>query len=100
MATIERTMTAPAGMGMPAQASRLPRFSVRMGAKALGVVEEILHPSAGRVPLVRPPFHLSETPPTIRLAPPTLGQHTEEVLRELLELTAEDVAELKRQGTI
>jgi crotonobetainyl-CoA:carnitine CoA-transferase CaiB-like acyl-CoA transferase len=53
-------------------------------AQALGVVARIAHPAAGLVPLVRPPFHLSETPPTIRRPPPRLGEHTEEVLGEIL----------------
>lgn len=51
---------------------------------ALGVVEEISHPTAGMIPLVRPPFHLSKTPPATRRPPPRLGEHTAEVLREVL----------------
>jgi crotonobetainyl-CoA:carnitine CoA-transferase CaiB-like acyl-CoA transferase len=68
--------------------------------RALNVVEDIAHPAAGTVPLVRSPLHLSETPPIIRQPPPTLGQHTEEVLGEMLGLDAEQIAELQRVGAI
>jgi formyl-CoA transferase len=68
--------------------------------RALDVVESIAHPAAGHVPLVRSPLHFSDTPPVIRHPPPTLGQHTEEILGEVLGLSAEDVAELRRVGAI
>jgi formyl-CoA transferase len=47
---------------------------------ALGAIAEIEHPSAGRFRTVRPVARFSETPDSIRMPPPTLGQHTEEVL--------------------
>ena len=39
---------------------------------------------AGPVPLVRNPVRFSQTPTVARRAPPRLGEHTEEVLREVL----------------
>jgi crotonobetainyl-CoA:carnitine CoA-transferase CaiB-like acyl-CoA transferase len=50
---------------------------------ALGLIEALDHPSAGAIKVVGPPYRLSETPPSVRLPPPLLGQHTDEVLREL-----------------
>lgn len=50
---------------------------------ARGMVVEVDHPRAGRLKLPGPPYKLSETPATIRSAPPLLGQHTEEILAEL-----------------
>jgi crotonobetainyl-CoA:carnitine CoA-transferase CaiB-like acyl-CoA transferase len=50
---------------------------------ALEAVSEIDHPQAGIFKTVRPVARFSDTPDSIRLAPPTLGQHTDEVLREL-----------------
>jgi len=50
---------------------------------ALGLIETLDHPTAGAIKLVGPPYRLSETPPSVRLPPPLLGQHTDEVLREL-----------------
>lgn len=46
------------------------------------------------------PIHLSETPVTYRAAPPRLGQHTAEVLGELLGKTGEELAALQRKGII
>lgn len=48
---------------------------------ALEGIVEIDHPVAGRFKTVRPVARFSATPNTIRLPPPTLGQHTAEVLR-------------------
>jgi crotonobetainyl-CoA:carnitine CoA-transferase CaiB-like acyl-CoA transferase len=48
------------------------------------MVEEIDHPTAGRIKLTGIPVKMSETPAEIRLPPPTLGQHTDEVLRNVL----------------
>ena len=48
---------------------------------ALGTIIEIGHPSAGAFKTVRPVGSFSETKDSIRMPPPTLGQHTDEVLR-------------------
>jgi formyl-CoA transferase len=48
---------------------------------ALEAVATIDHPTAGQFKTVRPVARFSATPNTIRMPPPTLGQHTEEVLR-------------------
>jgi crotonobetainyl-CoA:carnitine CoA-transferase CaiB-like acyl-CoA transferase len=50
---------------------------------ALGLIESLDHPTAGPIKVVGPPYRFSETPPSVRLPPPLLGQHTDEVLREL-----------------
>jgi formyl-CoA transferase len=47
---------------------------------ALGAIAEIDHPTAGKFTTVRPVARFSETPESIRLPPPKLGQHTKEVL--------------------
>jgi crotonobetainyl-CoA:carnitine CoA-transferase CaiB-like acyl-CoA transferase len=52
--------------------------------KARGVAVEMPHPAAGKVTLVRSPMKLSATPAGAALPPPLLGQHTDEVLREVL----------------
>ncbi len=50
--------------------------------------------------LVGSPFHLSDTPVSYRLPPPTLGQHTEEVLRDILGLQDADFAALRAKAVI
>ena len=51
--------------------------------KAVGLFERYEHPLAGGYFAVRPPVRYSETPANIRRHPPTLGEHTNEVLAEL-----------------
>jgi len=58
------------------------------------------HPTLGRVKFVNLPIEFSETPAGPVSAAPELGQHTEEVLTELLGYSWEEVAELKEEGAI
>lgn len=50
---------------------------------ARGLVQEMSHKKAGQIKTIAFPVKLSGTPANIRLAPPLLGEHTEEILREL-----------------
>ena len=68
--------------------------------KARGVVVEMDHPAAGKVKLVRSPMKLSVTPADAALPPPMLGQHTDQVLRELLGRSAADIAALRAKGVL
>jgi formyl-CoA transferase len=68
--------------------------------QARGMVTEAPHPTAGKVKLVRSPMRLSATPTDGGSAPPLLGQHTDEVLRELLGRSAEDIGALKGKGVL
>ncbi len=54
----------------------------------------------GAVPLIGNPIQLSETPVTYRRPPPRLGQHTDEVLREMLGLSRAELARLRAAGII
>ena len=67
---------------------------------ALDMVQEFPHPTAGTVKLTGVPFELSRTPAAIRTPPPTLGQHTDQVLRDVLGKSADDIAALKSRGVI
>ena len=68
--------------------------------KARGIKIELDHPVAGRLPTVASPMRFSATPVEYKLAPPVLGQHTEEVLRGLLDLDDAAIAKLRAEGTI
>ena len=61
---------------------------------------ELPHDLAETAPGIANPLHLSETPITYRHGPPTLGQHTEEVLTEVLAMSGEAVASLAADGVI
>lgn len=65
-----------------------------------GMVHEWDHPLAGPVRLVGSPLKLSATPPRTELAPPLLGQHTAQVLGELLGWDEARVAALRAQEVI
>jgi len=70
--------------------------------QARGVVVEMPREGAegGRVKVIANPVRLSETPADYRIAPPTLGEHTDEVLGELLGLDAAAIAGLRERGVV
>ena len=49
----------------------------------LDILQEVDHPAGGRFRTVGPVWHLADTPAEIKAPPPTLGQHTDEVLTRL-----------------
>jgi len=53
-------------------------------AQARQLRRELPHPSGGMAPITASPMRFSDSPVVYRRAPPLLGEHTEEVLRELL----------------
>lgn len=58
------------------------------------------HPFKSDLPLVASPIKLSATPVRTDLPPPLLGQHTEEVLRGVLNYSDAQLAELKQKEVI
>ena len=67
--------------------------------KARNIKIELDHPIAGKMPLVASPMRFSGTPIEHTMAPPTLGQHTEDVLRSLGKSDAE-LARLRADGLV
>lgn len=63
------------------------------------MVVELEHPIAGKIKVTGLPVKLQETPGSIRLPPPTLGQHTQEVLTQLGYSPAE-IDHLRAKGVI
>jgi glutaryl-CoA transferase len=61
---------------------------------------DVPHPVAGAVPLVANPIRLSETPIEYAAAPPLLGEHTDEILRERLGFDPAAIADLRRRGVV
>ena len=68
--------------------------------KARGIRVDLDHPVAGKLPTVASPMRFSATPIEYKLAPPVLGQHTEEILRGLLQLDDAAIAKLRAEGTV
>lgn len=67
---------------------------------ARGMRLDLPHPRAGTLPSIANPVHFASAPIDYRHAPPTLGQHTDEVLAELLRLDEAERAALRSEGVI
>ena len=67
---------------------------------ARGMVIEMAHTSGVPVQVIANPVRLSETPADYRVAPPVLGEHTEEILRDLLGVGAREFNKLRGKGVI
>ena len=65
----------------------------------LGLIAEVDHPVAGRVRAPGIPVRMSETPGSVRRAPPLLGEHTDEVLREI-GYAADEIGKLRADGAV
>ncbi|WP_046112486.1 CaiB/BaiF CoA transferase family protein [Aquincola tertiaricarbonis] len=65
-----------------------------------GMKVEVTHATAGAIPLVANPIKLSATPVDYRQAPPTLGQHTDQVLQATLGLDADRIDALRARKVI
>jgi crotonobetainyl-CoA:carnitine CoA-transferase CaiB-like acyl-CoA transferase len=64
------------------------------------MVETVEHPALGALKLIGTPFKFDGTPTSVRRAPPTLGQHTGEILRGELGLDDARIAELRHAKVI
>ena len=68
--------------------------------KARGVKIELEHAAAGRIAMVASPMRFSGTPLEFKTPPPLLGEHTDEVLQNLLAKSPAEIARLRADGTI
>ena len=86
----------------------LPAGPVRMVGEALeseevaarGMVAEIEHPKVGPIRVIGSPLNFSETKLRPYEPPPTLGQHTDSILRDRLGYDDARIAELRAAGVI
>ena len=61
---------------------------------------EIDQPNVGRMAITGSPIRLSETPGEVYAPAPLLGEHTDEVLKDVLGYKEEEIEELRREGVI
>ena len=67
---------------------------------ALEMVKEMDHPTCGKIKVTGVPVKLSLTPGAVELPPPTLGQHTEEVLTQVLGYSKTEVERLRKEKVV
>ena len=64
------------------------------------MIAEVPHPTIGTLRLGGIPIKYSETPAAVRLPPPLLGEHTDEILTNVLGYPSERIEEMKREGVV
>ena len=64
------------------------------------LVQDMPHPVVGTTPVLAPPVRMNGKRLPIRSAPPTLGEGTREVLRNLLAMSDEQLAQLRDKGVL
>jgi len=89
----------PAGIPMGA-INTIDQVVDHAQVRARGSLVESTHPVAGSIRMTGPPVRMSDTPGTVRTPAPLLGEHTEEILRDRLGMTGEEIAQLKRARII
>ena len=67
--------------------------------RATGTVVEVDHPTRGRYLTVGNPIKLSDSPADVRRSP-LLGEHTDEVLRDVLRFSEKEIADIKASGAL
>jgi crotonobetainyl-CoA:carnitine CoA-transferase CaiB-like acyl-CoA transferase len=68
--------------------------------ESLGLFTSVDHARLGPLAQIGPPFSFSATPSTVRRPPPDLGEHSAEILRELLGLSTDEVRGLQNREVI
>jgi benzylsuccinate CoA-transferase BbsF subunit len=86
-------------LGIPAGvAQQGPQLLRDPQLEARGFWETVSHPDAGSAPLSSRPFLFSKTPGATRRHAPLLGEHTEEVLRDVAGMSDAEIHELASLG--
>ena len=98
--TREEWIRALTAAGVPCGAVRsVPEALSDPQVTARHMIEAVEHAVLGRMKVLGTPIKLSETAPSVRTAPPTLGQHTDAVLGEL-GVSVADITGLRARGVI
>jgi len=88
-------------VGVPAGRIRtVPEVCESEHLKARGMIRKLSHPKAGAITVMGVPIKLHATPGEVKTPPPTLGQHTDQVLKALLGLTPAQIKALRTEGAL
>jgi CoA:oxalate CoA-transferase len=78
----------------------IPEAAEHPQVQAREMLVDVEHPVAGTLPLSNTPVRLSRTPGGIKGPSPAIGQHSDEVLREMLGVAEDEIASLRESGVI
>jgi len=67
---------------------------------ARDMIIDVHHPGEGGFKVVNTPFKFSRTPYNVERASPDLGEHTQDILTQLLGMTRDEISELRRLNVI
>ena len=80
------------------QVKTLPEALASDESCSRGLVTRIPHPVKGWIPNIESPLRLQRTPAIFPVAAPAVGQHTEQVLRDVLNYDVQRIDSLKAAG--
>ena len=99
--TADEVVALVRGAGLPcAKIASIEDVVTNPQVRHRGMLVELEHPTAGRVPMHGLNVHFSNTPKQIRRPAPLLGQHNEDVYGRWLGFTPEHVSQLRSEGVI
>jgi CoA:oxalate CoA-transferase len=78
----------------------IPRVAGDPHTLAREMITQVVHTEAGMLKVVNSPIKLSRTPVKLAKASPQLGEHTEQIFVNLLELSKEDLVKLREEKAI
>ncbi|MCH7811659.1 MAG: CoA transferase [Chloroflexi bacterium] len=88
-------------IGMPCgPLNTIPQAAELPQVKAREMLVEVDHPAIGKLKLSNTPVKLSRTPGGIKGPSPSVGEHTAEVLRSLLEMGGEEIERLRQAEVV
>ena len=62
--------------------------------------QKLTHPDFGERAIIGPPWRLSATPASIQRPSPGVGEHTDDVLREVLDMSGAEISKLRARGAL
>jgi crotonobetainyl-CoA:carnitine CoA-transferase CaiB-like acyl-CoA transferase len=99
--TAEQWLKRFEAVGVPAgRIKTVPEVCESEHLQARGMIARLAHPSAGHVTVMGVPVKLHATPGEITQPPPRLGEHTEEILRRVVRISARRIAGLRERGVV
>ncbi len=97
--TVEEWLKEFEAVGIPCgPVNSIDRVADDSQVAAREMIVEVHHSRAGDFKVVNTPIKLSRTPGKVEQASPDLGEHTEEVLKQLLGMTGREIDRLRKSG--